>query len=356
MSQTNNLPQINQLISYYQALNNLNITYADINTNDTDNSNYTNLIEQLVAIRERLIKNAVNGINAVYKPIEQLFIYRSHYQILEDTVQFYKQNSTIAYPIPETKASEIIDSNDSNIDTNTELTQSTGADANQTETAQNLNNSLVQSSDDVQTKLAAIEEKLTIALAQNDSSSHNETEIATRTEILNDLTTIKELLHKIASHEFNQSAIKSTQDALAAIHTNFELMKADLSKYDALLTDHINKSSATALNAMGKEHARFVLEASAEINAIVRGIREANAPDFAVQNDLMQKNAKIYEDKSFKYFCFSFIMSIFAIFSCAILTSHWVAGKVLDNAKVLKISTVCSSAPVASQKHRIRNY
>lgn len=60
-------------------------------------------------------------------------------------------------------------------------------------------------------------------------------------------------------------------------------MKSDIAKYDALLTEHINKSAVNIAEVIEKEHSRFVQKIASESNAIIAGIVEATANELATK-------------------------------------------------------------------------
>lgn len=342
---------INQLIDYYQALNSLNGQFGEINVNDTKNTNYDNLIEELITVREFLINKSFDDINTKYKPTEGLFIHKNHYKILEDTVQFYKTNIDELYPIPAEKESKPIDDSSSiNNGNDTELTSLLSQMKDNI--IADTNDNLVQSCNDLKDQLSTvIEEKLAVFSAQNNIAQDPEAEKATHTDILSGLSDVKESLNKIIDDELNQHVMQSTQDTLAAIKTNHELMRSDIQKYDTLLTDHINKSGEYTLNAIEKEHARFGQKMSSDVNNIVAEITKANAAELATQSELIQTHMKQLEDKSFKWFVIMFCFSVFILFAGSVFSSTWAAEKAFGNAKVFRVATVCAPVkPVSPHK------
>ena len=111
-------------------------------------------------------------------------------------------------------------------------------------------------------------------------------------EILKTLFDIKESINKLIDDDFSRSIVKSTNDTLAALNTNYELMKADINKYDALLTTHITQSSTNATMAIEKEHTRFVQKMSSDVNVIIAGITEANIAELATQATVVQTSMR----------------------------------------------------------------
>ncbi len=123
-------------------------------------------------------------------------------------------------------------------------------------------------------------------------------------------------------------------------------MKSDIVKYDALLTEHITKSSINMVEAIEKEHARFVQKIASDSNAIIAEISEAVSGEFATQTYLIEDSVKRLDDKLFKQACIVFIAVICALFACSILSSTWAANKAIGNAKVFKVLTRDNSIPL----------
>jgi hypothetical protein len=120
-------------------------------------------------------------------------------------------------------------------------------------------------------------------------------------------------------------------------------MKSDITKYDALLTEHINKSGIYTVEAIEKEYARFVQKIISDSNAIIAGISETVAGEIAVHTGLIKDSMKKLDDKSFKWACIVFIAGICTLFASSILSSSWAANKALGDAKIFKITAVCNS-------------
>ena len=167
------------------------------------------------------------------------------------------------------------------------------------------------------------------------------------------LTSIHEQIGRITHDDIREAIAKSSNDILASLVTSRELMKSDIAKYDALLTEHINKSGIYTVEAIEKEHARFVQKIASDSNAIIAGIVDATANELAIQTDLIKDSMRKLDDKSFKRSCIILIASICALFACSILSSTWAASKALGGTKILKIIAGCSSiVPTISQKYK----
>lgn len=309
---------LNDLISYYQGLSNYNHKFPNLNT-----VNYDTLIEQLLAIRQLLINKLTTNINAIYKPTEKLFAIRDHFKILETIVQFYKQNGDIAYPTPEIETSEeryaLINTGLSD-NTITELQQS----------------------------LAEI--KNYIATNTSAGSSNQAYD-----NIHSQLSGIKESINGLMGGDVSQNVIKSNNALLTVIKTNHELTKADLSRYDSLLTEHINKSNMNIAEAIDKEHARFVHKMSSDVNAIVAEITKANVAELATQRELIQTDMTNIEGNSLKWFFFSFIAGVFLLFACSGFSSIWAANRAISYARIFKITTVCAPDKPVINSHKIKH-
>lgn len=301
--QNNNANGLNQLINYYQELINVNSQFNDIHDLNRQNANYKNLLNQLIVIRDLLIKRETNSINAVYKPIEKLFNNKEHFILLGTTIDYLKQNPQIDYPVPENSGNssinndylppeqEIIsDYNDYNINS-----------------ATNMSNSVIDE--------------------QND-------------KLFETLTVMQKSIKELKSNDFSFVITKSTNDMIAAFNTNYELMKSDITRYDAMLTDHINKSSAITAEAVEKEHARFAQKVAAESNAIIAGVIDATTSELAKQTDLIKSWVKEIDNKQLKHVCIVFFMNICFMFGGAILAANWTVSKIFTHAASVKSKVV----------------
>jgi len=273
---------IELLISYYQGLIDINDAFTKLNS-DKENDRYKHLVSQLIIIRQTIMSKDLAGINALYKPIWELFVTNEHFSILEEAIEFYKRNPNVSY--------------------------------NATEAKQYLDNHLTKpvtvNVTDMQKLIKHIEQG--IATSVNTALTQS-------------------------SSDFNEVIKKSSNDTLAALTTSNALMKSDIIKYDALLTEHISKSAIIFTEVIEKEHARFVQKIASDSNAIIAGISEVNANELAAQTELVKQSMKDFEDKSFKQFCISFILVVGALFACSILSSTWAANKLVSNAIALKKS------------------
>lgn len=352
-----NYKEINQLINYYQALVKINHQFTDISILDNATIHYENLVEQLIIIRRLLINKTITNINAVYKPTERLFLNKEHFKVLEATVQFYKQNADVVYPMPELEEPIMIDNNktdtaevlESHISVITELQQAITVIKNHIATE--YNSSLSQAVENMCMQLSSIEEKLTILSNNGDLLEHKTVDGLVNTEMLGNLSEMRESINRLIDGDSGQAIIKSTNDAIAVLHTNYKLMETDIKKYDSLLTDHINQTSTNITLAIEKEHSRFVQRMSSEVNAIIAGISSAASNEFSIQTDLIKDSMQKLDDQSFKRSCVVFVGVVSAVFACSFLSSAWTVNKVVGNNKLFRIEvTHKSTTPVNSRK------
>lgn len=302
----NNQYNIELVINYYQDIIALNDAFTKFD-NRYENNRYKHLVSQLAAVRQSIIDKRIANINGLYKPIQELFINEHHFSILEETIGFYKNNPDANYDVVEAE--------------------------------QYLNNYLGSSMPvdltDMQKVIQYIERDFIVSI--NIALAKVSDEFNTK------LTGINNQISQITNDDISEVIAKSSNDILAALPTSRELMKSDIAKYDALLTEHINKSGIYTVDAIEKEHARFVQKIASESNAIIVGISEAVSSEFATQTDLINDSMRKLDDKSFKRSCIVFIGSICALFASSILSSTWAANKALGDAKIFKIAAVCKS-------------
>lgn len=295
---SNNQYNIELLINYYQNVIALNDAFSDLD-NRNENNRYKHLVSQLVVIRQSIIDKSLANINTLYKPIRELFINQEHFSTLEEIIAFYKNNPDANYDI-------------------------VGAE-------QYLNNHLASSVPvdltDMQKVVKYIEQSIVapinIALAKVSDDFNAK------------LTGINNQISQITNDSISELIAKSSNDILASLSTSRELMKSDIAKYDALLTEHITKSGINIAEAIEKEHARFAQKIASDSNAIIAGISEAVSGELATQTDLIKDSMKKLDDKAFKRASFMFIGCVCALFACSLFSSTWAASKVISNLKIL---------------------
>ena len=270
----NNQHNIDHLINYYIGLVELNNKFIKPSF-CKDNYKYEDLVTRMLSIKQLLIKKTLNNINSLYKPTANLFNSNDHFTILEECIMFYRENPDLDYPINITESNTVVN--------------------NQSDTGNNDNEIKIQLSD------------------------------------------IQESMNKLINDNQNSAIIKSSNDTLAALNTNYELMKADLNKYDNLITHHINQTSQIIVESIEKEHARFAQKIASDSNTIINGITEANVNELEKQTKLIQSSVKDLNDKTFYQSCYLFIWSILLLFACSTLSSTWTATKVLNNVRLIKI-------------------
>lgn len=257
----------------------------------------------------------VTNIYLLCKTIRELFINVEHFNILEDIVEFYKNNP------------------DANFDV--------------VEAEQYLNNHLA-SSVPVYTDM----HKVIQSVEQNIVAFINSALAKVSDNFNAKLANINDQVSLVTNDDLSEVIAKFSNDILATLTTSRELMKSDIAKYDALLTEHINKSGICTVEAIEKEHARFVQKIASESNAIIAGISEAIFSELAMQTDLINDSMRKLDDKSLKRSCLVFIAGISALLACSVFSSTWAANKALGNAKVFKI-TVENSYNASINSRRI---
>lgn len=266
-----------------------------------DSYRYEDLVKRLCSIRQLIIDKDLANINVIYKPMLTLFNHKEHFTTLEEAIQFYRQNPSIDYPMPT--------ASDDTINTNNENNQYSN-------------------------------EQVISSINQSFSILTNEIKLQ--------LSEIKELTgNKFANDDIN----RFSNDILATLTTSRELMKSDIAKYDELLTNHINKSSIYIVEAIEKEHTRFVQRMSSDVNAIIAGISSAASNEFSTQTDLIKDSMKALDDKSFKRSCVVFVGVVSAVFACSFLSAAWTMNKVVGSTKLFRIEvTHKPTTPVNSRK------
>lgn len=340
---------INDLIEYYQDLNNINLRFNAKNPIESINMDYSSLLEQLITIREFLINKNFDNINAVYRPTKSLFVYKEHYAILEGAVQFFKLNTNENYPIPETNIIEDIANNNVNQNDSTDIEPST-ADTNSDNNDSKTDNTLIQQHYDyIKAKLALIEARIDLWPIPSSNA-----------EVLDKISQVHNSISSIVNQDLFHSVARTSQDTLMLMKTNCELVRSDLNKYDELMTNHITKTAANVTEIIEKEYTRFVHRVSNDINAIVAGITEKNTAELATQTKLVQTNMDKFDNKLdnkfFKWFSSIFFVSAFMLFGNSILSSSWAANKIANNAKLVKLSMTCKPAkPVSQHKSKVKS-
>ena len=314
--QNNNHNGLNQLINYYQKLININGEFVDIHDISQQNQYYENLLKQLLIIRNLLIKKETSNINAVYRPIEKLFNNKEHFNLLEATVSYFKQNPALDYKI--SAVGDNIMAYDPQI-----------ANKNEPDLEQDANEIRLAIRDELNAKLGDIEDKILTkidAIGHQTNINQSNNEIGT---IVSVIQALESAVKPISSDDFNAVVVRSTRDVIATLNTNYELMKDDIKRYDAMLTDHINKSGINTIEAIEKEHARFVQKIASESNSVISGITNAAATEISKQSEIVQSSVKSVDNKLFKYFSIMFFMSACFMFGGALLSSNWAVNKFL---------------------------
>lgn len=319
---TNN-PQygIELLISYYKNLITLNDRFTAFNKQHTgtniinsENDKYKNLLDKLIATRQLIIDKEIADIDKLHKPAPGLFTDKEHLNTLEATIQFYKDNPYIDY---DTSGAEQYFNDDAPINNNS------------------VDNAL------------KFNEQISNSLNQALSTMGN--------EIKMQLSDIQEPIKKLVNDDLYIQMAKYSNDTLAVLTTNYELIKSDIKKYDTFLTEHISKSGINVTEAIEKEHIRFAQKIASESNNIIKGVSGNIASEIAKQTDLIKDSMKILDDKTFKQGCILYIASFCALFACSILSSTWAANKVLSSTKIVRVETICkSTTPVNSRKTNTR--
>lgn len=314
----NNHPSLEQIINYYQELITVNAKFTDIHELNDQNANYEELVKQLIIIRDLLIKRDLSNINMFYKPLEKLFNNKGHYRILETIILQFRQNPLLGYHAEESNAN-----NEAN-----ELVNAADGDCaitNKNDPIVKLNTKLLELENNILNKLNIFENKqgCDVLVEQNN-------------KILETTIDMQRSIEELNNHDFYSAITRATNDTMATLTTNHELMKTDINRYDAMLTDHINKSGINVTEAIEKEHARFVQKIASDSNAIIAGLIDATANILSKQTELVKASVKEIENKLFKYMSIIFIISIGFIFTCSILTSSWTANKVVAHIKAIK--------------------
>lgn len=338
---------IDPLIDFYQELNNLknkvdNIYSPEIK--NSSNTNNSNLVEQLIKVRKLLINKSFDDINAIYKPTAGLFLYKEQFTILENTINYYKVNINDDYPITE-EGNSLVSNNDTNannLDANNNLESESTINTSEENFTTDIINNLIQTNINFEAKLALITEKLDTLVEQNNSSLIKDIK-TTKTELLTNFSRLNESIDKIINVDSYQALIKTSQDTLSTLKTSHQYIKDDISRYDALLTEHITKTGSNIVDAVEKEHIRFVQKIAAETSAITSEITKANVAELSNQRELVETNMKKQENTLIKWYAIIFFVSSFMIFACSILSSNWAANKVINNAKIFKVSVDCAA-------------
>lgn len=323
----NDNPNLEQLINYYQELIVVNTKFNDIHELTGQNDNYEELVKQLKSIRDLLIKRDLSNINMFYRPLERLFNNKGHYRILETIILQFRQNSSLEYLVQEENTGNVESNDLSNVVSDTAIVTSNNGDF-----MVKLDNRINKIEDDVLDRLNSLQDY------QNGNTNFEQ-----NAEIVEILNEVQKSIKLLTSNEFYSTVAKSSNDIMANLTTNYELMKADINRYDAMLTDHINKSGIDIAETIEKEHVRFRQKISSDSNAIIAGIADAIVDELSKQTDLVKASVKEIENKLFKYISIIFVISIGFMFTCSILTSSWTANKVVAHIKAIKITAMSNS-------------
>ncbi len=300
------------LINYYQEVLTINEAFTDL-SNENEINRYKNLVEQLVIIRQTLVDKNLSKIRSLYKPIRSLFTNENHFNLLEEIIEFCRRNPSFNYDV-----------------TDAELYLK-----------KNITSKASTGTVDMQ-QLTSVKQKV---VPPNTISSKIDDDLVAK------LNEVNQQLQKMTNDEFNEIVIKSSNEVLATLTTNYELMKSDIARYDKLLTEHINKSGINIAEAIEKEHARFVQKIASDSNQIIANVSEAITNEFTTQTNLVADKMKEFDDKAFKRSCLIFFCCVCAIFACSIFSSSWTANKVAGNTKISKVAATCNSnASVVQQK------
>ncbi len=302
-----NQPSIDCLIDYYTTLVDANNMFADIQFGD-DNYRYGDLIKRMLSVKQLIINKDLSNVNNIYKPTEALFNRKEHFTILEETIKFYRQNPTVEYPLYVTN---------SNTDTTKEK-------------------------DFVAKDNSFFNEQITNSIEQALSTLSDKIKIQ--------LSDIKEPIKQLIKDEFNDVIAKASGDTLAALTTSNTLIRSDIAKYDALLTDHISKSGINAVQAIEKEHIRFVQKIESDSNQIINNVSEAINSELTNQTNMVNDSLNKFDDKAFKRAALIFFGCVFVLFACSILSSTWTASKILSGTRLVQITTVQLKPPASNLK------
>lgn len=292
----------------FSKLNELN---TDTNVGNGENDKYKNLINKLIAIRQLIIDKKAADISTLYKPAPGLFINKEHFTILEAAIQFYKDNPGVDYDIAgaEQYCNDYAATNNDSVNNEIRFNEQTA-------------NNIIQA----------------LSILGN--------------EIKTQLSEIQEPIKRLANDDICSQITKSSNDTLAALSTNHELMKSDVRKYDTFLTEHISKSGIHVTEIIEKEHARFVQRIASDSNAIIAGISETVAGEVGIQTNLVKDSMKALDDKLFKWACLVFIVGICALFACSILSSSWAANKSLNGIRAIAATVQHNNpAPIPKKRH-----
>ncbi len=288
------------LINYYQEVLAVNEAFTDL-SDENEINRYKNLVEQLVIIRQALVDKNLSKIRLLYKPIRSLFMNENHFNLLERIIEFCRRNPTFNYNISDAELY---------LKENIISKASTGTTNMQ--------------------QLISMEQNV---VSQNAILSKIDDDLVAK------LNEVNQQLHKITNYEFNEIVIKSSNEVLATLTTNYELMKLDIARYDKLLTEHINKSGINIAEAIEKEHARFVQKIASDSNQIIANVSESVASKLTTQTNLVANKMKEFDDKAFKRACIMFFGCVCAIFACSIFSSSWAASKITDGLSITKVTT-----------------
>ena len=293
-------PSIDHLIDYYTTLVDTNNKFADIQFGD-DNYQYEDLIKRMHSVRQLIINKDLSNINNIYKPTERLFNCKEHFAILEETLKFYRQNSDADYPVSVAEPDSGV-GNESN-----------SADGDK----QSINDQA----------LSTLGDKIKVQLFD-----------------------IKEPIKQLINDEFNSIVAKASGDTIAALATTNTLIRSDIAKYDALLTDHISKSGINTTEAIEKEHIRFVQKIAADSNQIINNVSEAIADELSTQTNLVNDSLNKFDDREFKRAAFILFGCAFILFACSVFSSTWTANKILNGTKLVQIIPAQQNNPAHDSK------
>ncbi len=316
---TNNYQySIELLIGYYQDLITMNDRFTafnkhntGINTVNSENDRYKNLVIKIIAIRQLIIDKKAADINTLYKPAPGLFINKEHFTTLEAAIQFYKDNLGVDYDIAgaEQYCNDYAATNNDSVNNEIRFNE---------QTANNIIQALSILGDEIKTQLSEIQEPI----------------------------------KRLVNEDICSQITKSSNDTLAALSTNHELMKSDVRKYDTFLTEHISKSSVHVTEAIEKEHARFVQRMASDSNAIIAGISETVTGEVAIQTNLVKDSMKGLDDKLFKWAGVIFIGAALLLFACSVLSSSWAANKSLNGIRAIAATVQHNNpAPIPKKRH-----